>query len=418
MIRLIRGFLDPDSVGWPQFLAGGLLLVYLLQSAWLIRVETLHGSLPDSNHDLCIYHGLEQFRGGSIAGTPETLRAESATGIPSAGNGGYVRVRDGYDEDRSPLYYLTCAAPYLIKPPALPSESVFGQLWATAPYLFFGVMLGGSIWYVARRLYGNAGGYVALTLYCFSPATIMAVAGAPNLGEMGAVWGAFGSVFTAIAVAHTLYAPREVVLWNARRIALLGLSLALILGNQFSLALLLPISLGLMFWVAPIRPRAVMVIWCAAVGAAAVVLLASYFFHVRAFWEGLRHACWIDIQAQAFLMPASYAHTLQAIAAGSPALVLALPVALVAYLGWKRARYFGNSAPLGIAAPLFVLSLASPDFPGHGFQLTMLVFLFVFVAGVFADLMETRYRLLVTASLFGLLAAAALRNVLQLVFLR
>ena len=48
----------------------------------------------------------------------------------------------------------------------------------------------------------------------------------------------------------------------------------------------------------------------------------------------------------------------------------------------------------------------------------MLVFLFVFVAGVFADLMETRYRLLVTASLFGLLAAAALRNLLQLALLR
>ena len=210
MIRLIRRFLDPDSVGWPQFLAGGLLLVYLLQCAWLIRVETLHGSLPDSNHDLCIYHGLEQFRGGPIAGTPETLRSEMATGIASAGNGGYIRVRDGYDQDRSPLYYLTCAAPYLIKPPALPSESVLGQLWATAPYLFFGVMLGGSIWYVSRRLYGNAGGYVALTLYCFSPATIMAVAGAPNLGEMGR---SLGRVWLGLHChrgrPHALRAPRS-----------------------------------------------------------------------------------------------------------------------------------------------------------------------------------------------------------------
>jgi hypothetical protein len=418
LIRLIRGFLDPDSVGWPQFVAAGLLVVYLLQCAWLIRAETLHGSLPDSNHDLCIYHGLEQFRAGSIAGTPETLRSEMATGIPSAAHDGYIRVRDGYDQDRSPLYYLTCAAPYLIKPAALPSESVLGQLWATVPYLFFGVMLGGSIWYVARRLYGNAGGYVALTLYCFSPATIMAVAGAPNLGEMGAVWGAFGSVFTAIAVAHTLYAPREVVLWNARRIALLALSMALIVGNQFSLTLLLPVSLALMFWVAPIRPRAVIVIWCAAIAAAATLLLASYFFHLGAFRQGLAHARWVDVQTAAFGMSASYSHVLQAVAAGSPALILALPVALVAYLAWKRARYFGNSAPLGIAALLFGLALASPDFPGHGFHLTMLVFLFVFVAGVFADLMETRFRMLVTASLFGLLTAAAVRNLLQLALLR
>ncbi len=48
----------------------------------------------------------------------------------------------------------------------------------------------------------------------------------------------------------------------------------------------------------------------------------------------------------------------------------------------------------------------------------MLVFLFVFVAGVFADLMETRQSVLVTAAVFGLLSASALRNVLQLLFAR
>ena len=42
--------------------------------------------------------------------------------------------------------------------------------WLAAfPYLIFGLLLGGSLWYVARRLFGNAGGYVALALYCFSP---------------------------------------------------------------------------------------------------------------------------------------------------------------------------------------------------------------------------------------------------------
>ena len=84
-------------------------------------------------------------------------------------------------------------------------------------------MLGGSLWYVTRRLYGNPGGYIALTLYCFSPGMIVSAAGSQNLGEMGGVWGAFGTIFTAIAVAHTLYAPREVVLWNWKRILLLGL---------------------------------------------------------------------------------------------------------------------------------------------------------------------------------------------------
>jgi hypothetical protein len=415
---LIRRFLAPGSIGSPQFIAAALLLVYLLQCAWLIHVETLHGSLPDSNHDLCIYHGLEQWKGGAIAGTPETLRAEAVTGIPSSGHAGHLRALDGYDQDRSPLYYLTCAAPFLVKPPALRTESTLGQLWATAPYLFFGVMLGGSLWYVARRLYGNAGGYIALTLYCFSPGMIVSVAGAPNLGEMGGVWGTFGTVFTAIAVAHTLYAPREVVLWNYRRILLLGLSFALVVGNQFSLAVMLPVALLLMFWVAPVRPWAVIVIWSAAVAVGAVLLLASYFLRPAILWQGILHARWLDIEPAAFSMSASYTQTLRVLAASSPALMLALPVALVTYFAWRRTHYFGNTAPLAITAPLFILAIASPGFPGQGFHHVLLVFLFVFVAGVFADLLETRHSLLVTASVFGVLSAAAVRNVLQLAFLR
>ena len=415
---MIRRFLDPDAVGSPQFIAAALLLVYLLQCAWLIHVEVVHGSLPDSNHDLCIYHGLEQWKTGALAGTPETLRSESFTGMPSTAHGGYLRIVDGYDQDRSPLYYLTCAAPYLVKPAALPSASSVGQLWATAPYLFFGVMLGGSLWYVTRRLYGNAGGYIALTLYCFSPGMIMAVAGAPNLGEMGGVWGAFGTVFTAIAVAHTLYAPREVVLWNARRIFLLGLSIALLAGNQFSLALFALVALACMFWVAPVRPRAVAVIWATAVAVGGAIFLAAYFFRLPVMGRGLSHARWIDFAPGAFAMPASYGQALRSMAAESPALMVALPVALISYLAWKRARYFGNSAPLLIAALALILAMASPDFPGRGFHLVLLEFLFVFVAGVFADLMETPQRVFIVAGLFGLLTASSLRNLLQLAFLR
>ena len=44
----------------------------------------------------------------------------------------------------------------------------------------------------------------------------------------------------------------------------------------------------------------------------------------------------------------------------------------------------------------------------------MLVFLFVFVSGVFADLLETRHRLLVAAGLGGLLIASAIWNLWQL----
>src|SRR6202163_2864859 len=274
---MLRRFLQSDGFRGPQFAAAALLVVYLLQCVWLLRVHALHASVSDSDQALRIYQGLEQWKGGPIAGTPKPLRAEAATGLPSAGRAGHLRVRDGYDQDRSPLYYLVAAAPLLVRSGSwLPASLLL--LLAASPNLFFGVMLGGSLWYVARRLYGNAGGYIALALYCFPPAMIMNVADARSLGEMGAVWGAFGTVFTAIAVAHTLYAPREVVLWNWRRILLLGLSLALAVGNQFSLAILALVILPLMFWVAPVRPGAVLAIWTTAIAVALALLFAGYSF--------------------------------------------------------------------------------------------------------------------------------------------
>jgi len=231
---------------------------------------------------------------------------------------------------------------------------------------------------------------------------------------MGAVWGAFGTVFTAIAVAHTLYAPREVVLWNWRRILLLGLSLALTAGNQFSLGLLALVILPIMFWVAPVRPRAVLGVWTAAIAVSAVLLFAAYFFEPALFWQGMLHARWIDFEPAAFGMFVSYRNAWQTIVVSSPPLMFALPVALITYIGWKRTRYFGDTVPLLIAALLLILALGSPNFPGQGFHLTMLVFLFVFVSGVFADLLESRQRLLVTAGLCGLLGASAIWNLLQL----
>jgi hypothetical protein len=413
----LRRFSHSDAFRAPQFAAAALLLVYLLQCVWLVRAQTLHGLLPDSNQALRIYQGLAQWKSGVIAGTPESLRSEAATGVPSAGRSGHLRARDGYDQDRSPLYYLVAAAPLLLRPAAslgswMPES--FGRLLAASPYLFFGVMLGASLWYVARRLYGNPGGYIALALYCFSPAMIVNVAGAQSVGEMGAVWGAFGTIFTAIAVAHTLYAPREVVLWNWRRILLLGLSLALGAGNQFSLGVLALVILPLMFWVAPVRPYAVLAIWTTAMAVAAVLLFAAYFFEPALFGQGMLHARWMDFEPAALGMSVSYRNAAQTIFVSSPPLMFALPVALVAYLGWKRARYFGNTAPLLIALLLLILALGAPNFPGQGFHLAALVFLFVFVSGVFADLLETPQSLLVTAGLCGLLGASAVWNLLQL----
>jgi hypothetical protein len=169
-----------------------------------------------------------------------------------------------------------------------------------------------------------------------------------------------------------------------------------------------------MFWVAPVRPRAVFAIWTTAIAVAVALLFAAYFFEPALFWQGMLHARWMNFEPAAFGMFVSYRSALQTIEVNSPPLMLALPVALIAYLGWKRTRYFGNTAPLLIAALLLILALGAPNFPGQGFHLTMLVFLFVFVAGVFADLLETQQSLLVTAGLCGLLSASAIWNLLQL----
>ncbi len=284
-----------------------------------------------------------------IAGRNRYWRGFSRTRRPSTGT---RRFR------RGSLSVLLSgrSGPVLVQPRALPPDSSLGQMWAAMPYLFFGFMLGASLWYVARRLYGDAGGYIALSLYCFSPSMIMHTAGAQSFGEMGGTWGAFGIIFTAIAVAHTLYAPREVVLWNWRRILLLGLSLALAAGTQFSMAALALVALPLMLWVAPVRPRAVITIWLAAVAIGMMLLFAFYSFQPMLFWQALQHARWIDVKWHAFAMPASYSQILKMISSGSQPLMLLLPMALIVYGAWKRARYFGNTAPLLIAALFFILS--------------------------------------------------------------
>jgi hypothetical protein len=283
------------------------------------------------------------------------------------------------------------------------------------PYLILGLLLGASLWYVARRLFGNAGGYVALALYCFSPGIVRSCALWSAEPEVGAAWGAFGAIFTAIAVAHTLYAPREVVLWNWRRIVLLGLSLALAVGSQFSLIAVVPVALAFMLYLAPTRRLAALVIWGVACGIALLLGYASYFFHARAFWQGIRHASFLGISWKAYAMPQAYHQVLAQLGQSSPALVLALPVALITYFSWCRARYFGNTAPLLVAVLFLVLGLGMPHYPGFGFQFMAVPFLFVFVAGIAADLVETRRREIALAAIWGLLVANAGWNLWELI---
>ena len=410
-------FLTRERFGRPQVLASCLLLVFLAQCLWLVGRGARPGSM-----DLAEIYRLERGaalwdRRGSEAGADVRASPSEQEKKRSGKESGPSRHPgdSAYDSNHSPLWYLIAAAPLRLSPVSLQPENIQALHWLAAlPYLIFGLLLGASLWYVARRLFGNAGGYIALALYCFSPGIARSSALWFAEPEVGAAWGAFGAIFTAIAVAHTLYAPREVILWNWRRIVLLGLSLALAVGSQFSLIVVVPAALAFMLYLAPTRRLAALGIWAVACGIALLILYTSCFFQARALWQGIRRASFFGISWKSFAMPHAYHLVLAQLGQSSPALVLGLPVALITYFSWPRARYFGNTAPLLVAVLFLLLGLGMPHYPGLGFQFMAVPFLFVFVAGIAADLLETRYRDIALASIGGLLVANAAWNLWEL----
>ncbi len=404
----MRPYFNRERFGRMQVLAGTLLLCFFAQALWLVHAEMQTSQEPDGEEALRIGEGWKQWHGRGIAAAPRL--------DPIPGAADPFRENDsGFDTEHSPLLYLTSAAPLLAWPKDFARDSAIYWRWLPrVPFLACGVFLGASLWYVARRLCGNTGGFVALTFYCFSPSLIQASAVWHTEPEIAAAWGAFGTIFTAIAVAHTLYAPREVVLWNWRRIVLLGVSLAIAVGSQFSLIVLVPMALGFLLYVAPVRRRAGIVIWIAACAVGFVLLFAVYFFHPHPFAESMRHAAFWGATWRAFAILGVYKQVAIQIGRSCPALALALPVALVAYAAWPRARYFGNTAPLLVAVLFLVLGMAHPHVAGAGFLLAAIPFLFLFVAGVLADLLETPYRALVGACIVAVLITYVARTLLAL----
>src|ERR1700690_3384122 len=83
-------------------------------------------------------------------------------------------------------------------------------------FLFTGILLGGALWWVTRRLYGNTGGFIALAFYCFSPSIIHACT-YPN-NEILAAFGLFAAIYTAIGIAHAMQGPRSK--WRPRIVLL------------------------------------------------------------------------------------------------------------------------------------------------------------------------------------------------------
>jgi hypothetical protein len=396
----MSGIFSSQRFGKPQIFAAVLLLVFVGECAWLVAHEYPNATGEDELTR--VEEGLAQWHGLGIAGTP-MIRTPLAPILGSS---------ELYDPHYSPLGSLIAATPLVIF--HVPPHSL-RWLWLTrAPYILFGTLLGASVWYVSRRLYGNAGGYIALALYCFSPAVIRSCTLWVAQPDVSGTWGTFGAMFTAVAVSHTLYAPREVVFWNWRRIVLLGVSLTLAIGSQFGLVILIPVLLAFMLYLAPERKRASIVILAGACLIALVLLFASYFFRHSVFLGGLKHARFLDVTWRSILVPGAYRQLLKEVIGSGPVLVLLFPAALIVLLLWPRARYFGNAAPLLMAVLFLLQRLLSPHSDGSVFTLIAVTFLFVFISGIVADLLETKSLESLSAVLVGLVAANALWDLVGL----
>jgi hypothetical protein len=369
-----------ERIRLPQILAASLLCIFLLQCLWFVsRVSLVE------NEGLILQAGAQQLRGQGTA-----------------------------DSDlHSPLVSVLAAIPVLHRDTS--NAFLMGQnRWTIrGAFLFMGVMLGGSLWYVARRLYGNAGGYIALLLYIFSP--FIVIRSSLLQPDIAAAWGAFGLIFTGIAVAHTLYAPREVVLWNWKRIVLLGISIGIAVGALYSTAWLLLLTLAFMLWLAPVRRGAAAGILASACVVGLFVLSFTFVPHSLQMFPALRHASWGEFAAGRLVQGSSYRLIGHFYWDNSAPVLLLLLVSVVGYGVWPRTRYFGTTAPLMAAVLCVFLSLIMPRSGGLVFLFVSLPFLYVFIAGIFTDLLETRYSTAFAGALVGAILTHAIASTVGLV---
>ncbi len=270
------------------------------------------------------------------------------------------------------------------------------------PFVIFGLWLGAAIWWVARRLFGDAGGYVALVLYCFSPAMVMI---SSNIGpEIILAWSGFGLIYTAIGVSHTVYAPPRK--W-VPRIVLLGLSIGICLSAALWAFTLVLLALIFMVYLAPGRRRQVIGVLA---GASLIGLLILGIFHWLTGSIGLSskamvtpHASFQLVRDLGFVFGDAFVGPQSVRSYVLPLLFMA---ALTVYGSWDRTRYFGNTSPL-ITSFLVVSAFALVP-ALHLWEAPLgLSFTFVFIGGVAADLLDTGFRRHVALFLAAILAVKA-----------
>lgn len=364
-------------VGRPQMIAGLLLLAFFCQCLWV--AQTRHLSDVEFSY-LAATHASRQGEQSRIT-SPFTVLAAS---VP-------LRVTDVLRRTG---------------PAALRAALAVPRTWVLRlPFVIFGLWLGAALWWVARRLFGDEGGYIALALYCFSPAMVEI---SSNIApEIILAWSSFGLIYTAIGVAHTVYSPPRK--WPPR-IVLLGLSMGIAVSTTLWAFTLVLLAFAFMFYLAPGRRRAALLVFACAAGVGLAV------FAITAWLTGsgvLAFRTLITPQLSRDLLINLGLFALSKDSDGY-VLVALFIIVFTAYGSWKRARYFGNSAPLLTAfAAVFLVSLVPALHlwpPALGVS-----FLFLFVGGVMADLLETAAR---RWFLWIIMAACAIKVVEDLKLLR
>jgi hypothetical protein len=362
----------------PQRIAAGLLALFLAQGLWLTGHQTM--SDRDYQYARCgreMWERLSPQAGDftSCGNIRDGVLAYRLAGLPLTLN---LLVEQGLDHFRKPEDRVVLTAGS-VAPGELSTWELRHQLAHTLlllrlPFLAAGVLLGGALWWVTRRLYGNLGGYTALALYCFSPAAIKAC-GSPN-PEILAALGVYGGVYTCIGVAHAMQGPRRK--WRPRIVLLTVIFGAAAASHIAALAVVAVLGLAFMLWVAEGRRSLLLPVVLLAVAGALAVVLVCYGFSPQAFGDLFRSGA---LKVSLSLEPAARFFASMA----NAGVALAAIVAAVLYLGVKRSRYFGNTAPLLCAMVLILLVLTGTQ--GTPW-LWALPFLLTFIGGVFADAYE------------------------------
>ena len=109
--------------------------------------------------------------------------------------------------------------------------------------------------------------------------------------------------------------------------------------------IVVPLALGFLLYLAPIRRGPALIIWISSVLLATLFLFAIYFFHPHIFYRGILHASFWGSTFRAFTVRGVYREVALQILRACPPLALLLPTAVFTYILWRRTRYFGNTAP-------------------------------------------------------------------------